>query len=94
MGIEYSAAIIVGLPIDELREHENFDDFKNGDLDSAPPFYDGGRRAIMGVVVTQSGDYCAREIDTGLDQRIALAKESFKSSTGMDGKVYITPVGY
>lgn len=94
MGIEYSAAIIVGLPKDDLFEHEKYEDFQNGDLDQAPPFYDGGEAAIMGIIVEQSGDYSAMELNGSLDDKIANAKYAFKFKTGLEGKVYLTPVGY
>lgn len=94
MGIEYSAAIIVGLPKDDLFEHESYEDFQNGDLDQAPPFYDGGEAAIMGIIVEQSGDYSAMELNGSLDAKISAAEDSFKEKTGMTPKVYLTPVGY
>lgn len=94
MGIDYSAAIFVGLHRSELEDHENFEDFENGDLDQAPPFYDGGQAAIFGVSVVHSGDYSASEIEGSLDAKIQAAKDSFKETTGRDGKVYITTIGY
>lgn len=94
MGISYSAAMVVGLQKEELKDHENFDDFMDGDLDAWPPYYDGGSDAILGVPVAQSDDYSASEVTGSVDAKISAAKEAFKEMTGMDGKVWITTVGY
>lgn len=94
MGMYYSAAIIVGLHRDDLKDHEHFDEFVDGDLYQAPPYYDGCDQAIFGVIVEQSDDYAATEIIGELDSKIQSAKEAFKAKTGLDGHVFITPIGW
>jgi len=83
---------MVGLHRDDIKDHENFDDYENGLLDSSPPYYDGGEDAIYGIIVVESGTYSASEINGDIDFEISNAKESFKNITGLDGKVFITPV--
>lgn len=92
MGMSCSAAIIVGLHRAELEDHENFGDFENGSLDQAPPYYDGGFDAIFGVIAVSGDDYSAIEVNGSIDSRISAAKDFFKAKTGLDGRVYITPV--
>lgn len=94
MGIEYSAMIIVGLHVDDLSDHERFEEFLDGELDRAPPYYDGGDAAICGICVANTPDYAAKEVPDGLESLITKAKEDFKRITGLEGKVYLTPVGY
>jgi hypothetical protein len=88
MGIEYSAALIVGLHRDEIEDEDLIDE-----LDQAAPYYDGGDEAIVGVYVERTGDYQALEIT--LDQaKVDAAKAKFRELTGQDGKLYLTPRGY
>lgn len=94
MGMYYSAAIFVGLPRKEIEHHEHFEEFEDGDLDQAPPYYDGSEAALFGVSVCASDLYHATEIFGTLDDRIESAKQEFKEKTGLDGKVYITPIGW
>lgn len=89
MGITYSAAIVVGLPIDEMEHGEGgyWDD--EGILEHIPNYYDS-QEGIVGVYVASSGDYSFREIDTDIDVALSNAKEEFKRITGKNGKAYIT----
>lgn len=88
MGIEYSAALIVGLHRDEIEDEDLIES-----LDQAAPYYDGGDEAIVGVYVERTGDYQAKEIT--LDQaKVDAAKAKFRELTGQDGKLYLTPRGY
>lgn len=90
MGIEYSAAIIVGLRRGELEDHENFEDFENGDLDSVSPYFDGWQDAIFGVIAHSAQDYSASEIEGSIDQKIEKASAEFTEKTGREGKVFLT----
>jgi hypothetical protein len=90
MGIEYKAAIIVGLPRDEI-ESEDEDVIES--LDQCPPYYGGGDQAIIGVVVVSSPDYAAKEF--AWDQAaVDAAMATFHKKTGQVGKLYLTPVGH
>jgi hypothetical protein len=88
MGIEYSAALIVGLHRDQIDAEDQVEQ-----LDQAAPYYDGSDEAIVGVIVERTGDYQAKEIT--LDQaNVDAAMAKFRELTGQDGKLYLTPRGY
>lgn len=90
MGMSYSAVLIVGLHRDDI---ETEDEEILESLDSAPPYYDGGDDAILGVNVEKSGDYQAKEIT--LDQaKVDAAKAKFRELTGQEGKLFLTPRGF
>jgi len=96
MGIDYRAAIFVGLPRESLYQVENFEELLDSDeLQVCPPHYDGNGEdyAIVGYEVYGSDTHCASEFV--YDQaKIAAAKEEFKLRTGLDAKVWISPYGY
>lgn len=94
MGINYKAAIVVGLQqcdleFDELEEH-----LDDGTLRRCPPYYDGSDAddAVVGFIYRQSGAYCSGEIEWDQAQ-IDKLKADFKAITGQDAKVFLTPVG-
>lgn len=94
MGIYYQAAIVVGLPREDMRDHDKFEDFDNWELEQFAPYYDGSDSSILGIAVENSDDYSAMELNGSLDAKISAAEDSFKEKTGMTPKVYLTPVGY
>ena len=91
MSIDTSAVIIVGLPRDDLKDHEKFVDFCDGTLEQISPYYDGYIHAILGVVVQSTDDYSANELVATLADDIEKAKVEFTSRTGRQGKVFLTP---
>lgn len=90
MGIEYKAAIMVGLPREAFMDLDQLEEWlDNEDLEVCAPYYD----AIVGLHYRTSADYAAIELvwDQGLiDRKLA----EFKELTGMDGKVWLSPLGY
>lgn len=94
MGIDYQGAVIVGLHVEDLINHEKYEEFVDGGLDQASPYYDGFDQAILGVFAECSDTYSASEITGSVDAKIRAAKDKFKEKTGLDGKVWITPVGW
>lgn len=89
MGIEYKAAIVVGL---------HAGGFTNADvresLEQFAPYYDGYDVGLFGVEVVSTGEFSAAELPHDLDTRIKQAKAKFEQLTGQDGEVWITPVSY
>lgn len=92
MGIDYRAAVFVGLPRCEIEDQELIE---NGDLDVCPPYYDGNSadHAIAGLEYSGSETYGASEF--AWDQaKVDELKAEFKKLTGKDAKVYLSPYGY
>ena len=94
MGMYYSAKIFVGLHRDDLPEElvEAVHDSEN-DMDTCPPFYDGGAEELIGYTAFESGDYEATEFEFDAS-RIEELKAKFKEETGLDAKVWISPCGW
>ena len=93
MGIDTQAVIVVGLPDDELNIERNdcgeYDD--RGILQMIPSYFDADE-GIIGVEVKESPDYSYSEIDVELLlEDIRVAKSTFKTLTGKEGKVYLSP---
>lgn len=96
MGIDYRAAIFVGLPRTYVSEVENFEELlDNDELSVCPPCYDGNSEdyAIVGFEAYGSDTYCASEFEYDVST-INILKEKFKQLTGLDARVYISPYGY
>lgn len=98
MGIYYSASIVVGLPKEDILKRELFDyDNENYDyntpLISFPPYYDGGGDdfMIVGISAFDSGEYTPSEFVYD-QEKIEELKLKFKTLTGQDAKVWLTPV--
>ncbi len=92
MGIDYRAAIFVGLPRGEI---ENKDLIDAEILEVCPPYYDGDsdESAIAGFPFKTSERYSAVEFEWNRTQIDAL-KSKFKEETGQEAKVYLSPYGY
>ena len=96
MGIDYRAAIFVGLPQGELRSLDNFTELLDSDeLQVCSPHYDGNSEdyAIVGYGAHWSDIYGPSELKYD-DAEISKLKDKFKSVTGLDAKVWISPYGY
>jgi hypothetical protein len=96
MGIDYRAAIFVGLPRKEISNIDNFEELLGSDeFEVRPPCYDGNSEdyAIVGFEVWRSGIYCASEF-TYDEVKVSEAKDKFKALTGLEGKLWISPYGY
>jgi hypothetical protein len=92
MGIDYRAAVFVGLPRGEIQNQDLIDD---DELEVCPPYYDGNgaRHAIAGFEYKGSDTYAATEFEW--DQaKVDELKAEFKTLTGQMAKVYISPYGY
>lgn len=96
MGIEYSAKIVVGLPVDEmrdLRDEEGYWD-EGGVLEFVPDSYDSPS-GIVGITVKHSGEYSYSELRVGdLYVDIENALNKFFDLTQFEGKVYLSTCGY
>ena len=100
MSIQYKAAIVVGatwnsVPIDD----EVFDNIKqlvdDGELDDFPPCYDGGREGVFGYELEKTPEYYYSEINiSDFIDKVFTLKQQFLAKTGIESKVYLTPVGY
>lgn len=95
MGIDYSAAIVVGAAWEDVdgNSQEDIQELvDNGDLQDFPPRFDGYREGLFGLYIVNSPDYgyCEMEYATLF---IEVAKQKFKELTGMGGKVYLTTIG-
>lgn len=90
MSTEYRAAIVVGLPRDEIDNQDLIDD---DDLEIFPPYYDGGADGLAGLEYADTPDYRAREIEIDV-ARLEELKKEFRELTGQEPKVYLTPIGH
>ena len=92
MGVEYSAKIVVGLPMYEFEDRDQIEEFG---LDVVAPYYDGDSKGVAGIVVECSGDYSRKEIDvTKLAADIEAAKKEFFKITGRFGIAYLSTCGH
>lgn len=95
MGVDYQAAIIVGLPRKEIELEDLQDKIDDGDLETCAPYYDGDSDddAIVGHMYKKSRCYSPVEFEW--DQvAIDKLKADFKETTGQDAKVWISPRGF
>jgi len=95
MGIDYEAAIMVGLPRGDIECEDIADLIYEEELEVCPPYYDGSDDdgAIVGLTYKVSGTYQASEFKW--DQTLVDAlKTEFKKLTGQDAKVWLSPLGW
>ena len=92
MGIDYRAAVFVGLPRGEIENQELFEDEQ---LDVCPPHYDGNSEdyAIAGFEYAGSETYGASEFEWN-PAKIDELKAEFHKLTGQTAKIYLSPYGY
>lgn len=92
MGIDYRAAVFVGLPREEIQNRELIE---TDEIEVCPPYYDGtgAGYAIAGFEYKGSETYCASEFDWD-QSKVDELKAEFKELTGQEAKVYISPYGY
>ncbi len=100
MGIDYQAAIMIGLPQGNIEynedEYEDLSDFLNEHgMELCAPSYDGDDAddAIAGFVYKCTGSYQSDELDWN-QAEIDKLKAKFKEITGEDARVYLSPWGY
>lgn len=92
MGVEYSAKIVVGLPVGDFEDHDQIEEFG---LDVVAPYYDGDHDGIAGIVVLRSGDYDQVEFEVSdLVSMIEDAKTEFQEITRKVGIVYLSTCGH
>lgn len=91
MGIFISAAVVVGLPWDDVPE-EIREDCEEWGLEKFFPYYDASREhCLIGILVEGTGDDCYKKITSELAKTIEGAKSLFNAYTGLEGKIYVTP---
>ena len=92
MGVEYSAALVFGLPSSELPEME----YENVGLNRVAPYFDAVLEdCILGIFVSCSDDYSAKEIDLNKSILAACeAKDRFFAITGKQGKLFLSVCSY
>ncbi len=97
MGIDYNAAIMVGLERGSITMDEDVLEglIDEEELEDCPPYYDGNGDdgTIVGFIYKMSGTYEASEFawdETEVDQ----LKKQFKKVTGQDAKIWISPMGW
>lgn len=96
MGVDYKAAVIVGLPRREFEDYDQLQEWLNNeDLECCPPYYDGCGAAstIIGKFMQLSGDYKPAEFNYSVDE-VESMKNEFKLLTGKEAKIWISPYGY
>lgn len=96
MGVDYRAAVWVGLPRCEIEDWDTVEELLDAEeLSVCPPYYDGGgaTMAIVGLEYDSSCDYSATQFDWD-DAVVAGLKAQFKELTGQDAKVWLSPYGY
>lgn len=97
MGIEYKAAIIVGLPAKDLVTDEG--DFNNNygesKLKLVPLYFDASiKDSYIGIVVYEI-EYGALEISlVEAQMRLYKAMDDFRNETGRSGKTTLCTWGY
>lgn len=102
MGIYYQAAVVVGLPYDELcekfKDDEALDEMiDNGDIRVWTCYYDAGRdESLIGCNVIFTDDYSWEPLHLDkMAKQIELAKQRWKNRfPNIDPGVYITVHGY
>lgn len=96
MGIEYKAAIIVGLPRHEFEDQDQLNEWiDNEEVEVCSPYYDGSDAdwAIAGFFVATSELY-SPSLFSWDAERVGELAAQFKDLTGKDGKVWLSPYGY
>lgn len=91
MGVDTRAVIVIGLPSGELPQQ--FSDVDEYGLESISPSYDAEiKYCIIGLPLYQTSDYHYKEISLDDIDKVSSLKTKFKKITGMDGKVYLSPL--
>ena len=95
MGIDYKAAVFVGLPREEFDQEQLSGWLDEGDLEVCPPYYDGNSEdyAICGFSFKISRTYGPSELVWDQDALEKL-KGDFNKLTRLDAKVWLSPLGY
>lgn len=97
MGVEYRAAVVVGLPEEELEEYfKQFEDYYGSELEHFSPYYDAPYSAgVHGIAVIMTSNYQEKQIDAGeFGVKLRAAQHEFHRLTGLAGQLYVTPIGY
>jgi hypothetical protein len=96
MGVDYNAAIMIGLPRGELSHLQDLEDMLDEEeLEVCAPYYDGDSddNAIVGFPYQVSGTY--RPSTMEWDQaEVDKQKARFKRVTGREAKVWLSPMGW
>ena len=95
MGVEYSAALVVGVLGSELSKAELKDYVCTSEqLGSFAPYFDAPlEECVIGVEVLRTGEYDYEEVCVdSLDDKIEKAKEEFGYVCEIEPSVYLTPV--
>jgi hypothetical protein len=101
MGIDYRAAVVVGLPREQVESNGKFDDERDDFQDWAEehgmefvaPYYDGYDDALVGYVYRISPDY-GRSIVRWAPDEVEELKATFREVVGKDAEVYLSVLGY
>jgi hypothetical protein len=95
MGVEYAAAIWIGRPRKDIAEDKLSPLLEADELEVCPPYYDGNDSdfAIVGYSLQVSPDYSPVELDINQDE-VDKRKRQFVEATGVEAKVYLSPMGW
>ena len=97
MGIDYQAAVMVGLERGNIEDENLLESIYEGDseLEVCAPYYDGGDddSAIVGFCYAASDTYAPDEFVWNQEE-IDKLKANFKAATGQDAKVWLSPMGW
>lgn len=91
MGMDIGAALVVGLPSEEVCDYEEFYDKYDGELDDFSLYYDADWEArIVGYQLAgETWMWSEVNVDTFKDD-VDNLKQKFKELTGKDAKVFVT----
>lgn len=94
MGVEYRAAIVVGLHYNDLPKETRDELLNNEELDAFSPYFDAPHcDCICGFSIQETDDYCSAELNLSASRTVELGVK-FKAITGLDAKVFLTPYGW
>jgi hypothetical protein len=94
MGVSYRAAIVVGLPTEEVEfDQEAAEEME---LETFSPYYDAGwEDCLVGIPVAQTGEYSWKTIHPNdLRTDVERAEIKFKKATGLTARVFVTTYGW
>jgi len=96
MGVDYQAAIMVGLPRGKLANIEDLEDMLDKEeLECCAPYYDGDGddSAIVGLPYKISDTYAPRTMEWD-QSKIDKLKAEFYRLTGLRAKIWLSPRGW
>lgn len=91
MSIDYSCAVVVGLPFSSFEDEEQLEKWADDcEIDSFAPYYDAPRGdCLYGFSIGEANTYSFAEFSPTEEEK-QEAVDTFKKLTGLEPKVYVT----